>query len=135
MTTNNTTPEAIVWRGIRFEPEPDECYSHCFLATELPWTLELRESFGVECWWVCDGDSEVGEGGTAEEALESARSQIESIARAVGLIPDVEGCRRLIDAVRWGLDPEGDGIEEYTESASALEALDQLAAKLGKGER
>ena len=92
MTTNTTTPEAIVWRGIRFEFDGVEGEWERYRSITLPWMISRDCS---NFWQVTDLGEEVASGDSAEEALDDARSQVESIARAVGLIPD--GWRPLFD--------------------------------------
>ena len=145
MTTNTTPPpEAIVWRGIRFEH---------------------RQSDRLVSYWVADGFSVVQHsperfqahmgslsrhGKTPAAALDACVEEVESIARAVGLIPSEEEERAAADIAycpehNFIHGAEAERLREELEKLiashndadveRALAALGQLATKLGKGER
>ncbi len=86
------THEPIEWRGIRFNYRISDMFAHKY-ETEVDgewWLSERYAEISPERRWRVGFGDITAIGATAVEALESARSQIESIARAVGLIPEVK---------------------------------------------
>lgn len=122
------THASIEWRGLKFEYQSsDSRWEHYAAGSPISWTLRHLAGI-VDAWDVRDGDEEIGEGGTAEEALESARSQVEAIARAVGLIPNnspIDAIRTEMLAIveRRGWDGEGFAdLSRFLEKLAAASA-------------
>ena len=81
--------EPIEWRGILFTVDFDEHPLTIYTEPSGKLTLE-RHQCGDQVLWGADFGVVTVTGDTPIKALESARSQVESVARAVGLIPEVK---------------------------------------------